>query len=243
MWRLAPVGRDGRDFPVFGFDLPCPVLLVFQREVTRDLFQGHIAGKIDDVLDRCPLGLPPGRSLVRRLVELGIVGNLAQIHLEGIRDRDRGLRRPTQQSLSIPFPRNLSRSGLCVDCKQSGERFFQRCLSGKMIDRLVGEPAGQRLDRGHPVATTYRVRDIAVRCRTRFLCNLERGSVVIVGLSQQVPFKPRLLHAGRAKRLLDSPARIEVTAPRRDPAIVPPDPASALEVRIVFDALHAREIT
>ncbi|MBU1286214.1 MAG: hypothetical protein KJ871_00665, partial [Alphaproteobacteria bacterium] len=60
----------------------------------------------------------------------------------------------------------------------------------------------------------------------------------IVGLSQQVPFIPRLLHGSRAKRLLDSLARIEVSAPGRDPAIVPPDPASAFEVRIVFDALH-----
>lgn len=93
---IGRVGRDGRDFFVFGFDLLCPVLLVFQREFTRDVFQGNVTGKIDEILDRCPLGLLPGRSLIGRLVELGIVGDLAQIYFEGIRHRDRGFRRATQ---------------------------------------------------------------------------------------------------------------------------------------------------
>lgn len=63
---IGRVGRDGRDVPVSGFDLLCPVLLVFQRDLARDVFQGDVAGKIDEVLDRCPLGLLPqiGPNLV-----------------------------------------------------------------------------------------------------------------------------------------------------------------------------------
>lgn len=36
---IGRVRRDGRTFLVFGFDLLCPVLLVFQRDLARDLFQ------------------------------------------------------------------------------------------------------------------------------------------------------------------------------------------------------------
>ena len=61
---------------------------------------------------------------------------------------------------------------------------------------------------------------------------------MVAGFSEEVAFAACLLEGSCAQGLFDPPARIEVRKPLRHPAVVPPDAASLLEVRIVFDALH-----
>ena len=61
---------------------------------------------------------------------------------------------------------------------------------------------------------------------------------MVAGFSEEVAFAACLLEGSCAQGLLDPPTRIETRKPFRHPAVIPPDPASLLEVRIVFHALR-----
>ncbi len=125
-----------------------------------------------------------------------------------------------------------------VDGKKPGQRFLNGRRRREMIDRLVSEPAGKRLDCGHAVTPADRLSGFPIGGRSRLVGDQERRPIVVVRFSEEVALVACLLEGSCAQGLLDPPARIETRKPSRDPAIVPPDPASLLEVRIVFDALH-----
>ena len=125
-----------------------------------------------------------------------------------------------------------------VDGTQPGQRLLDGRRRREMIDRLVSEPARERLDRGHPVATADRLYGFPTQGRSCLFGDHKRRPVVIVRFSEEVAFAACLLEGSCAQGLFDPPARIEVRKPLRHPAVVPPDAASLLEVRIVFDALH-----
>lgn len=62
-------------------------------------------------------------------------------------------RRAAQQRFGIANLGDLCRPGALVDSEEPRERGNRR----KVIDRLVGEPARQRLDRGHAIPVPDRL--------------------------------------------------------------------------------------
>ena len=125
-----------------------------------------------------------------------------------------------------------------VDGKKPGQSFLDRRRRREVINWLVSEPARERLDRGHPVATADRLSGFTVGGRSCLFGDQERRPIVVVRFSEEVALVACLLEGGCAQGLLDPPTRIETRKPFGDAAVIPPYPASLLEVRIVFDAFH-----
>lgn len=62
-----------------------------------------------------------------------------------------------------------------VDGKKPGQRLLDGRRRREMIDWLVSEPAGKRLDCGHPVATADRVSGFPIGSRACLFGEAERG--------------------------------------------------------------------
>lgn len=119
-----------------------PMLLILKRQFSVDVLKWNIAREVDEILDRRSFGFLPGCSLVRRFVELRIVGDLGEIDFKGFDDGDGWLLCPSEQGLGISFLGYFFRTGLCTNGQQSCKRFFNWCFRREVVDRLIDEATG-----------------------------------------------------------------------------------------------------
>lgn len=75
-----------------------------------------------------------------------------------------------------------------ADARQPGQRLLDGRRRREMIDRLISDPARERLDRGHPVATADRLSGFPTGGRFCLSGDRKRRPVAIVLFSEEVAF-------------------------------------------------------